>query len=226
MRSQYDRNIQDAIDRYYEQHASSDIAIYGDTFVQRCISSIWGMVISPIRIEYINDSIENLYEMLKQLTGNDNLEIEQSPRNPSQVSIRLPNAIWYIDGFSTYGYHILPSSNDTHRYSVLPLGPQDAAELMLAFDSFIPLILERAEAVIMKKAEDEIVCNIMRVSAEGIIDRLLMNGEIQIKGKATVTSRPPNKIEVGIDNTRWIVSSIQELEALLKRRYAKASPRG
>lgn len=93
MRSQYDRNIQDAIDRYYEQHASSDIAIYGDTFVQRCISSIWGMVISPIRIEYINDSIENLHEMLKHLTGNDNLEIEQSPRNPSQVSIRLPNAI-------------------------------------------------------------------------------------------------------------------------------------
>lgn len=78
----------------------------------------------------------------------------------------------------------------------------------------------------MKKAEDEIVCNIMRVSAEGIINRLLMNAEIQIKGRATVTSRPPNKIEMEIDNTRWIVSSIQELETLLKMRYAKASPHG
>lgn len=53
-----------------------------------------------------------------------------------------------------------------------------------------------------------------------------MNAEIQIKGRATVTSRPPNKIEMEIDNTRWIVSSIQELETLLKMRYAKASPHG
>lgn len=62
MGTQYYKDIQNAIDRYYEQPASGDIAIYGDTFIRRCISSIWGMAISPIRIEYTNDSVENLHE--------------------------------------------------------------------------------------------------------------------------------------------------------------------
>jgi hypothetical protein len=104
---------------------------------------------------------------------------------------------------------------------VLSLVANDAAELMLAFDSFIPEILERAETVIMKKAEKEKIREILRVSAEGMINRLAAEGVIQIKDKAIVTCRQSNKIEVDIDSTRWIVSSIEEMEALLKKRYAK-----
>ena len=219
MGTQYYKDIQNAIDRYYEQHASGDIAIYGDTFVRRCISSIWGMAISPIRIEYTNDSVENLHETIKLLTGNDDLEIESS--SSSQLALKLPNVIWYIGGSSTYGYRIHPFSNDFYKVSVLSLVAHDAAELMLAFDSFIPQILERAETVIMKKAEKEKICEILKVSAEGMINRLAAEGVIQIKDKAIVTCRQSNKIEVDIDSTRWIVSSIEEIEALLKKRYAK-----
>ena len=104
---------------------------------------------------------------------------------------------------------------------MLSLVAHDAAELMLAFGSFIPQILERAETVIMKKAEKEKIREILRVSAEGMINRLAAEGIIQIKDKAIVTCRQSNKIEVDIDSTRWIVSSIEEMEALLKKRCTK-----
>ena len=54
-----------------------------------------------------------------------------------------------------------------------------------------------------------------------MITRLAAEGVVQIKDQAIVTCRQSNKIEVDIDSTRWIVSSIEEMEALLKKRYAK-----
>ena len=65
------------------------------------------------------------------------------------------------------------------------------------------------------------LCEILRVSAEGILNRLISDGAIQVEGITSVTCSTPNKIEVELGNSKWLVTSLEEMEFLLLRRYSK-----
>ena len=103
----------------------------------------------------------------------------------------------------------LPNNIDIH----------DEAELMLAFDEYIPQIQARAEEIVLKHKEQQTACEIIRASAEGLINLLINEGRISLEREPTISCRTPDMIDIGIGRITWIVGSLEELKALLLRRY-------
>ena len=221
MDTRHKQKIQRAIDYYFETTVHGDITIYGDSIIQMSAVVIWRSISRRLVRDPTHDKVEDLLEILKTLSSSERLHDEQSHEDIDQIILRLTHVPWYIYRCGGGGYYIQPLWNKSRREVYVNLGAWETAELMIAFDSFIPQILERAEEAIRKKAEMGKICEILRVSAEGIINRLISDGTIQVEGKPSVTCSTPNKIEVELGNSKWLVTSLEELEFLLLRRYAK-----
>lgn len=215
------QKIQLAIDYYFETTIHGDITIYGDSIITMSAMFIWRSISRRLISNPTYDKVEDLLEMLKTLSNSECLNTEQSREEIDLITLRLTHGPWYIYRCVGGGYYIQPLWNKSRREVYVNLGAWETAELMIAFDSFIPQILERAETMIRKKAEKDQICEILRVSAEGILRRLISDGNIQVEGKTDVTCSTPNKIEVKLGNSKWLVTSLEELEFLLLRRYAK-----
>lgn len=221
MDTRHKQKIQQAIDYYFETTVHGDITIYGDSIIQMSAMVIWRSISRRLVSNPTHDKVEDLLEILKALSSSERLHDEQSHEDIDLIILRLAHIPWYIYRCGGGGYYIQPLWNKSRREVYVNLGAWETAELMIAFDSFIPQILERAEEAIRKKAEMGKICEILRVSAEGIINRLISDGTIQVEGKTSVTCSTPNKIEVELGNSKWLVTSMEELEFLLLRRYAK-----
>ena len=221
MDTRHKQKIQRAIDYYFGTTVHGDITIYGDSIIQMSAMIIWRSISRRLISTPTYDKVEDLLEMLKTLSNSESLNTDQSCEEIDLITLRLTHEPWYIYRCVGEGYYIQPLWNKSRREVYVNLGAWEAAELMIAFDSFIPQILERAEEAIRKKAEMGKICEILRVSAEGIINRLISDGTIQVEGKTSVTCSTPNKIEVELGNSKWLVTSLEELEFLLLRRYAK-----
>ena len=221
MDTRHKQKIHRAIDYYFETTVHGDITIYGDSIIQMSAMVIWRSISRRLVRNPTHDKVEDLLEILKTLSSSERLHDEQSHEDIDQIILRLAHIPWYIYRCGGGGYYIQPLWNKSRREVYVNLGAWETAELMIAFDSFIPQILERAEEAIRKKAEMGKICEILRVSAEGIINRLISDGTIQVEGKTSVTCSTPNKIEVELGNSKWLVTSLEELEFLLLRRYAK-----
>lgn len=221
MDTRHKQTIQQAIDYYFETTVHGDITIYGDSISQMSAMIIWRSISRRLISNPTHDKVEDLLEILKTLSSSESLHTEQSHEDIDLIILRLAHIPWYIYRCGGGGYYIQPLWNKSRREVYVNLGAWETAELMIAFDSFIPQILERAEETIRMKAEMGKICEILRVSAEGIINRLISDGTIQVEGKTSVTCSTPNKIEVELGNSKWLVTSLEELEFLLLRRYAK-----
>ena len=221
MDTRHKQKIQRAIDYYFETTVHGDITIYGDSIIQMSAMVIWRSISRRLVSNPTHDKVEDLLEILKTLSSSERLHDEQSHEDIDLIILRLAHIPWYIYRCGGGGYYIQPLWNKSRREVNVNLGAWEAAELMIAFDSFIPQILERAEEAIRKKAEMGKICEILRVSAEGIINRLISDGTIQVEGKTSVTCSTPNKIEVELGNSKWLVTSLEEMEKLLLRRYAQ-----
>ena len=221
MDTRHKQTIQQAINYYFETTIHGDITIYGDSIIQMSAMVIWRSISRRLVSNPTHDKVEDLLEILKTLSSSERLHDEQSHEDIDLIILRLAHIPWYIYRCGGGGYYIQPLWNKSRREVYVNLGAWETAELMIAFDSFIPQILERAEAAIRKKAEMGKICEILRVSAEGILNRLISDGAIQVEGITSVTCSTPNKIEVELGNSKWLVTSLEELEFLLLRRYAK-----
>jgi hypothetical protein len=221
MDTRHKQKIQQAIDYYFETTVHGDITIYGDSIIQMSAMVIWRSISRRLVSNPTHDKVEDLLEILKTLSSSERLHDEQSHVDIDLIILRLAHIPWYIYRCGGGGYYIQPLWNKSRREVYVNLGAWETAELMIAFDSFIPQILERAEEAIRKKAEMGKICEILRVSAEGILNRLISDGAIQVEGITSVTCSTPNKIEVELGNSKWLVTSLEELEFLLLRRYAK-----
>lgn len=221
MDTRHKQTIQQAIDYYFETTVHGDITIYGDSIIQMSAMVIWRSISRRLVSNPTHDKVEDLLEILKTLSSSERMHDEQSHEDIDLIILKLAHIPWYIYRCGGGGYYIQPLWNKSRREVYVNLDAWETAELMIAFDSFIPQILERAEEAIRKKAEIGKICEILRVSAEGIINRLISDGTIQVEGKTSVTCSTPNKIEVELGNSKWLVTSMEELEFLLLRRYAK-----
>ena len=221
MDTRHKQKIQQAIDYYFETTVHGDITIYGDSISQMSAMIIWRSISRRLISNPTHDKVEDLLEILKTISSSESLHTEQSHEDIDLIILRLAHIPWYIYRCGGGGYYIQPLWNKSRREVYVNLGAWETAELMIAFDSFIPQILERAEEAIRKKAEMGKICEILRVSTEGIINRLISDGTIQVEGKTSVTCSTPNKIEVELGNSKWLVTSLEELEFLLLRRYAQ-----
>ena len=221
MDTRHKQKIQRAIDYYFETTVHGDITIYGDSIIQMSAMVIWRSISRRLVSNPTHDKVDDLLEILKTLSSSERLHDEQSHEDIDLIILRLAHIPWYIYRCGGGGYYIQPLWNKSRREVYVNLGACETAELMIAFDSFIPQILERAEAAIRKKEEMGKICEILRVSAEGIINMLISDGTIKVEGKPSVTCSTPNKIEVELGNSKWMVTSLEEMEFLLLRKYSK-----
>ena len=219
----YNRHeIQRDIDYYFRQHAMTDMIVFGNSFIQMCSYTIWKSVLGHAEFDRNsiapNNSIEELLEKIKELTGEHVLKMETSCGLFYIVSLTLANGIWYLHKCPR-GYDSRPMWKlGTTRGSML--SAQDAAELILEFDRYIPQILERAEAAVLERKEKMMLCEILKTTAMGIINQLASDGTIELPGKADVTCMRPESIQIQVGSrSKWIVKSLDELKEKLIKKY-------
>jgi hypothetical protein len=219
----HDRHkIQRDIDYYFRQHAMTDMIVFGNNFIQMCPYTIWKSVLGHAEFDRNSiaqdNSIEELLEKIKELTGEHTLKMETSCGLFYIVSLTLANGIWYLHKCPR-GYDSRPMWKlGTTRGSML--SAQDAAELILEFDRYIPQILERAEAAVLERKEKMMLCEILKTTAMGIINQLASDGTIELPGKADVTCMRPESIQVQVGSrSKWIVKSLDELKEKLIKKY-------
>ena len=217
-----EKSIQKAIERYFEDSTTTDHNIYGDSFINMCISQIWKRACFYHGIKNDNyTKLEALFEDIKVISGNENLYIEKVKGEYFDTIIHLPNSDWFLLE-AHEGFYILPMWRNAHLNHFSYLRTPKAAEIILTFDIYIPQILKRAEKIILQHNEADTTCKIIKVSAESIIKTLISNGSIEFPGEYSVTCSNPHKFEVMIEkSTKWIVCSLDELKSLLLRRYGK-----
>lgn len=183
MDTRHKQKIQRAIDYYFETTVHGDITIYGDSIIQMSAMVIWRSISRRLVNNPTHDKVEDLLEILKTLSSSERLHDEQSHEDIDLIILRLAHIPWYIYRCGGGGYYIQPLWNKSRREVYVNLGAWETAELMIAFDSFIPQILERAEEAIRKKAEMGKICEILRVSVEGIINRLILQDFVSRKAR-------------------------------------------
>lgn len=216
------REIQRDIDHYFRQEAMTDSIVCGKNFIQTCPYLIWKSVLRHAEFGQNaiapDNSIEELLEKIKELTGEQTLKMETSCGLFYIVSLTLANGIWYLHKCPG-GYDSRPMWKlGTTRGSML--SAQDAAELILEFDRYIPQILERAEAAVLERKEKMMLCEILKTTAMGIINQLASDGTIELPAKAEVTCFRPESIQIQVGSrSKCIVKSLDELKEKLIKKY-------
>ena len=165
-------SIEREINQYFRNDAAIDLNTSKDSFPRFCVSRIWISVCkyqnpfctySPPADKHIKD----LFEILKEMTGVEQLRIEEISTNPNILRLKLKNGIWYIYHWTGY-YYVIPEWEGP-RVWPKSLNTDEEARLILAFDEYIPQILGRAQELVLKHREQETACEIIKVSAEALI---------------------------------------------------------
>lgn len=228
MNNNINNKIQKEIDRYFENLFISDYNIFGELCINIGISFIWRRTCDQQNLTHCEtkkDGYRNLEDLFKELKARseiENINIESIKEEFFNTTIHLPNSDWFLrEGQG--GFYILPMWRSAPIGQSTYIRSPKAAELILAFDTYIPQILGRAENTILKQKEIETTCKIIKASAEGIIKTLIADRSIEIPDGYSVTCSYPHKFEVMIPSSgKWIVSSLDELKPLLLKRYAKS----
>lgn len=215
-------SIEKEIDSYFMTKGASDFNIYKDSFTQRCASLIWESFCRHYDFSHIYGNaaknVNDFIEALKEFPYSDTIHIETIDTDPHVYLVQLKNGKWYLHEGSWY-YFAVPLWNEMPRYLPNNIDIHDEAELMLAFDEYIPQIQARAEEIVLKHKEQQTACEIIRASAEGLINLLINEGRISLEREPTISCRTPDMIDIGIGRITWIVGSLEELKTLLLRRY-------
>jgi hypothetical protein len=219
----FSHSIEQEINQYFRNDAAIDLNTSKDSFPRFCVSRIW---ISVCKYQNpfctysppADKHIEDLFEILKEITGVEKLHIEEISTNPNILRLKLKNGIWYIYHWTGY-YYVIPEWEGP-RVWPKNLKTDEEARLILAFDEYIPQIQARAQELLLKHKEEETACEIIKASAEGLINTLLSEGRISLRRKADIYCPALNRIEVILDDsTKWLCLSLDELKGLLLRRY-------
>ena len=218
--------IRKEIDYYFRQEVQTDLTAYGGNFTQICPSLIWKRVNSHLEfsqrlLSYENrreNKIENILEKIKELTGEKTLKVETSCGLFHIVTLHLAGGIWYLHRCPE-GCGIRPLWRYGNVYESR-LGANEVAELILEFDKWIPLILERAEAAVLQRKEQITTCEILKTSALAIINQLISDGSIDPPGKMDVRCTRPESIQIHVEKRPiWMVKSLEELPEKLIEKY-------
>ena len=217
-----DIEIQWDIDHYFRQDATIDLNVSLNSFPQFCVSRIW---ISTCKSRFLfsryNPStgkhFEDLLEALQELSGIGVIPVEEISSNPNVLRLKLKHGIWYVYKWPG-SYYVIPEWNGP-REMPRSIETNEEAKLMLSFDRYIPKIQARAQEFVLKHKEKQTACEIIKSSAEGLIRSLQSEGTISLQGEADVSCPDPGRIEVTLETSKWLVKSLDELKALLLRRF-------
>ena len=94
-------SIEREINQYFRNDATIDLNTSKDSFPRFCVSRIWISVCNyqdPFCTYRppADKHIEDFFEILKEITGVEQLHVEEISTNPNTLRLKLKNGIWYI----------------------------------------------------------------------------------------------------------------------------------
>lgn len=118
----------------------------------KCIAAIWEDMYVGMPLKDTDDrTIERLLDTIRNITGESELKIQNSCGLFPQLKLSLTHGTWYLER-AQEGYYILPEYRAGRRF-LTRLDASVAADLILTFDSYIPVIVARAKNELQRRKE-------------------------------------------------------------------------
>ena len=170
--------------------------------------------------------IVSLKELLRQKLSRPSIDELATAEGYHVCRIKLPNTTWYIKDMN-HGYTISLRNDaniQTSEFSYKT--PEENAEYMLSFDSYIPSVHEWIDNFQEEKAKDHMICQMITVSAKGIIDQVKEEEHLDIPTVTHIHGTLKRKVYVefeGID--KELSCPLDYLRIRLIRQFKKNSTR-
>ena len=211
--------IQEAIDKHFNNPGVLDV--YDRHFAMKSIAAIWEEVYIQMPLKDSEDKdIGTLLEAIKTITGESSLKVEQSCGLFQQLKLSLAHGTWYLER-SSVSYYILPEYRAGRRFHTR-LDADIAADLILTFDRYIPLITNRADEEVRRRKEAMLTTEIFKATVIGIVTKLIKEKRIKAPGKPYVKGFNPDKIHIYFENSPDVITcSLAKVEERLIKKYGK-----
>ena len=211
--------IQESIDRHFKNPGILDVS--DRHFGMKSIAAIWEEVYVQMPLKDTEDKdIGSLLEAIKTITGESSLKVEQSCGLFQQLKLSLAHGTWYLER-SSVSYYILPEYRAGRRFHTR-LDADIAADLILTFDRYIPLITNRADEEVRRRKEAMLTTEIFKSTVMGIVKKLMKEKRIKVPGKPCVKGINPAKIHIYFDNSPDVITcSLAKVEERLIKKYGK-----
>ena len=211
--------IQKAIDRHFSNQRVLEVS--DRLFALKSIGAIWEEVYIRMPLKDTeNKDIHSLIEAIKTIFGESTLKTQLSCGLFQQLKLTLTHGTWYLER-STGGYYILPEYRAGRRFPTR-LDAEVAADLILSFDRYIPLIYTRADEEIRLRKEAMLTTEIFKASVIGIISGLVKSKRIIVPGKPYVRGIDPHRIHIYFENSPDVITcNLEKIEERLIKKYGK-----
>lgn len=206
-------HIEEAISEYFKAYDWNDAL----PEFEECVSGIWQMVY--LSVNQSNRDVTDAKRLIHFLGKilNRKVDVTVIQGQLTKYNITLSNCNWHIIDHPA-GYHIFALKcfgsrihNKVANYVV--------AELMIAFDSYIPAIIKTMEEKKKYHDKKKLMNSIVETSALGILNELYREGVINKRYKISISVGRDQK--VGISTPQRFIRSVelQELREFLVDRY-------
>ena len=166
--------------------------------------------------------IVSLKELLRQKLSRPSIDELTTAEGYHICRIKLPNTTWYIKDMN-HGYTIsLRNDANTQTSEFSYRKPEENVEYMLSFDSYIPRVHEWIDSFQEEKAKDHMICQMITVSAKGIIDQVKEEEHLDIPAVTHIHGTLKRKVYVefeGID--KELSCPLDYLRIRLIRQFGK-----
>ena len=212
--------IQDIIDSHFKTQGVLEVS--DRHFMMKCIASIWEDVYVGMPLKDTEDrTIEALLDAIRSISGESELKIQNSCGLFSQMKLTLTHGTWYLER-AQGGYYILPEYRAGRRF-LTRLDACVAADLILTYDSYIPVIVARAESELRQRKEAMMMTEVFRTTVVGIVKALEKEERIKVPGRPYVRGINPQKIHIYFEGSPDVITcSLEKIEERLLKKYGKA----
>ena len=166
--------------------------------------------------------IVSLKELMRQKLSRPSMNDLVTAEGYHVCRIKLPNTTWYIKDMN-HGYTIsLRNDANTQTSEFSYRKPEENVEYMLSFDSYIPRVHEWIDSFQEEKAKDHMICQMITVSAKGIIDQVKEEEHLDIPAVTHIHGTLKRKVYVefeGID--KELSCPLDYLRIRLIRQFGK-----
>ena len=212
--------IQDAIDDHFKTQGVVEVS--DRHFIMKSIAAIWEDVYVRMPLKDTDDrTMEKLLDAVRSITGESELKIQNSCGLFQQLKLSLTHGTWYIER-AQGGYYIFPEYRAGRRF-LTRLDACVAADLMMTFDSYIPVIAARAESEVRQRKAAMKMAEVFGTTVAGIIRALEKEGRIKVPGRPYIRGIDPQKIHVYFEGSPGVITcSLEEIEERLLKKYGNA----
>ena len=196
--------------------ATNEVPYLFESRPDKIVSTIWEDVYVNMPLCDPEDpTIVTVIEHLKKRCGT--IKVEVSCGLFSVIRLILPNNICYLQKCQG-GYYILPMYKNVRRFPTR-LEPEMAADLILEFDRFAPVILKSIEDKVLERKQKALTSNLIKATTLGVIKTLKDQGVIKVPDEVVVSGTTPECINICFQSHKVIRCKLENLEQELIERF-------